>query len=491
MQIKFIIGLILLGTGLSAQQTHTFKYRLDYMFESNENFRDSKYQGEHYIPEKFTDQSKNSLVIFPFFSLSADSGFTFIDGNTAVNIQNKDLENNFTIGYFDRYYGYEASVRVMYDKAALKKLDREPLKILDRSCNHYQLFVHKDGEEQDADVVFCIDETNEIDNVSFLIEQENTHVKGLILALSPSDVNSTERIVLKKINKINSTINFDLQKELNDYKARKDSLDKIYNSTGYEETVVEDSAADYYDSYYDDDLMNVPKFCDYNGFYELQFEGENSYSVGSSYLSNLCSYGYYLKKGDEEKFKKFALKEIKTTKKNYIRSGLMPKKDAEIFYEFLKKDLESLQTSEPKTATELAVEAAAEAVESLSDYGYYNTYVSEYQSTYKTITPDTSDFAITSLTEDVESGYWKGIPTYCKKIDSIIPDFSDAELKNHAKNYAGQICDMYLGEFDGASVWYKGTLDAIRAEQLYFNNNRDKLSKQDKELLDEFLNSLD
>lgn len=504
MKNRLLLGLIFSGIFLFAQESHTFKYRLDYQLEGTDEHEASYFKGKHFVPEKFTEKSKNSLVIFPFFSLSAGSEFTFIDGNTAIGVQNKDLDNNFEI-YNVQYYEYSDAVKVMYDKAVLRKTDREPLKILDRSCTQYQLFIEADGlPENDADFVFCVDETSEIDNLSFLIQQKSNPVKGLVLAVGPSDFNKEERIVLKKITPINSTIHFDAQKQVAAYKVKKDSINKIYNSYDY----VADSAAvavdtayaspyDYYDAY-----MNQPEFCNYIGFYDLAFEGENSFSIGSSYMSNLCSYGYYLKKGEEEKFKKFALKEIKTIKKNYAKAGLMPKKDAKIFYEFLKKGIDSLQKSKPKSEAELAVEAAAAEAEAAAyavgvDSAYYGDeynyepYISDYQSSYKTITPDTSDFAITSLLEDLESNYWKGMPTYCTKIDSLIPDFKDTDLKKHAKNYAGQICDMYMGEFDGTGVWYKGTLDAIRAEQLYFNNNKDKFSKKDKELLDEFLNSLD
>lgn len=498
MKNKLFLGLIFAGITLFAQETHHFKYRLDYEMEGVEGQDGVYFSGKHFIPEKFSENSKNSLAIFPFLSLSTGSEFTFIDGNKAITIQNKDLDNNF--GISSSYYDYNNSVKVMYDKAILKKTDKQ-LQILDRKCTQYQLFVEVDGmPETDADLVFCVDETSEIDNLSFLVQQKSNPVKGLVLAVGPSNTDKNERIVLKKINSINSTIRFDAQKELAAYQEKKDSLEKIYNSYNdynYTDTIAVDSAyaADY--SYYDNYYMNQPEFCNYTGFYDLKFEGENSFSVGSTYMSNLCSYGYYLKKGEEEKFKTFALKDIKTVKKNFPKSGLMPKKDAEIFYEFLKKGITDLKKSDPsKNNYPNHLDAAAvEMVEvpppAYSDSSYYDAYVSDYTSGYKTMKPEDSNFAITSLLSEPGSNYWKGMPSYCKKIDSIIPDFKDEELKKRAKNYAGQICDMYLGEFEGTAVWYKGTLDAIRAEQLYFNNNRDKFSKKDKELLDEFLNSLD
>lgn len=500
MKNKLFLGLIFLGINLFAQETHTFKYRLDYKLEGVDSDEASYFNGKHFLPEKFTDKSKISLVIFPYFSLSSAAEFSLIQGNKVIGVTSQDLDNTYKISNTNNY-NYGESVRVLYDYVILKKIDREPLKILDRTCNHYQAFAAVDGApESDVDLIFCIDETSDIDNVSFLIQQKENPVKGLLLAIAPTDADKNERIALQKITNINSTIKIDVDKELAAYQIKKDSLDQVYNSYDYPVDTAYAAEAVAYD--YNSEYMNQPEFCNYTGFYDLVFEGENSFSVASTYMSNLCSNTYYLKKGDEEKFKNFALKEIKNIKKNYVKSGLMPKKDAVIFYDFLKKDLEKLEKSKPKTEAELAVEAAAaEAAaeayavvdSAYTDGSYYDpyVYVSDYETVYKTMKPEDSNFAITSLEADPESPYWKGMPAYCKKFETIVPAFSDEELKKRAKNYAGQMCDMYLGEFDGTSVWYKGTLDAIRSEQLYFHNNRDKFSKKDKELLDEFLNSLD
>lgn len=500
MRFIYIIGLLFFGINLFAQETHTFKYRLDYQLEGVNSEESSYFKGQHYIPGKFTKQSKNSLAFFPFFSFSVGNEFVFIDGNTAVTIQNKDLDNNFEISQ-PQYYDYKDAVKVLYDEAVLKKTDREPLNIMDKSCTQYQLFVREinDETEKDVDLVLCIDETSEIDNLSFLIQQKSNPIKGLILAVGPSNLDTNERIVLNKITPINTTIHFDAEKEIALYQTRKDSLEQIYNynyDNSYDDESTVDSAyaveplADY--SYYNE-YMAQPKFCDYVGIYDLKFEGENSSSVASSYLSNVCSPSYYMKRGDEEKYKKFALKEIKSLKKNYVKSGLMPKKDAEMFYEFLKKDILALKESVPIALTPvetiISTESGTTVPPPVAYYEENDVYVWNYESSYKNLTPESSDYAIDNL--ESNSVYWKGIPAYCSKIDSIIPEFSDKELAKHAKNYAGQICDMYLGEFEGSSVWYKGTIDAIRSEQLYFQNNTEKLSKKDKKLLSEFLNKLD
>lgn len=502
---KTISLLVILFFGISmAQNSHTFTTRLDYVFPGFDGTNEEMIFAKHYIPSQYSEKAKNSLIHFPMY-ISGQAGFSFVNDNQFITIENIDLENNFSMNHLD-YYGYGNSVQILYDKVELKKIDRAPLTVLGKICNHFEVITTLEGEVQPTDFVLCIDEQNEIDNTTFLLpKQEGTQIKGLVLAVTSPEGNENERILLKSITPVNSTIQFDLKKELAAYQVKKDSIEKLYNTEYPVDSVA--MATTEAVPYYYDDYMTQPKFCDYVEFYNLKFESDEAYNVTSSYMSNLCSYSYYLKRGDEEKYKSFVLKEIKGMKKNLPKSGLISKKDAQIFYEFLKKDIEAMKISKPLTEAEkkardaeyaiedaaiAAADAAAAAVEAIEIQGpddVYDPYVSTYESSYKDLKPEDSNFAVTGLTE--ESAYWKGMPAYCKKMETVIPKFSDEELTKRARNYAGQICDMYLGEFEGSSVWYKGTLDAIRAEQMYFNNHRDKLSKKDKQLLDEFLNNLD
>ncbi len=502
-KITILILMLLFGVSL-AQNTFTFTHRLDYTFPEMEGTKPDMVFAKHYIPAKYSEQSKNSLIHFPVY-MYAQSAYSFVNDNQIIDVQNVDLENNFVIQEAD-YYGYGKTVETLYDKVELKKMDRAPLTVLGKSCNHYEVIITLENERKPSDFVFCIDETNEIDNVSFLVpKQEGTQIKGLVLAVTSPEGNEGERILLKSITPINSTIQFDLKKELAAHKIKLDSINKVIEQedAAWADSAVAVAEPAAYDSYYDD-YMSQPKFCDYSELYNLKFENDDAFSIASAYMGSICNYSYYMKKGDEEKYKAFALKEIKGFKKNAPKTELISKKDAQMFYDFMKKDIEAMKISKPLTeaeraamesawATDVTVEAAAAVAEAAAyadDYDYStDVYVPEYESVYKPMKPEDSNFAVTSLSET--SGYWKGMPSYCKKIDTVIPKFSDGELTKHAQNYAGQICDMYLGEFEGASVWYKGTLDAIRSEQLYFNNNRDKFSKKDKELLDEFLNNLD
>ncbi len=490
------ISLLMLFGMVMAQNSYNFSYRLDYTFPKAEGLSTDMIFAKHYIPAKFSEKTQNSLINFPTY-MSGKSEYSFLSGNQMISIQNLDLENNFVITDLE-YYGYGKTVEALYDKVELRKIERTSLTILGKSCNHYEVIATLDNEQKPSDFVLCIDETNEIDNVSFLLpKQEGKQIKGLVLAVTSPEGSENERIILTSISPVNSTIHFNLEKELAAQKVRQDSIDKLYAEEGNWAADSTAVAADpYYDSYYEN-YMTQPKFCDYSELYNLEFEDENAFSFGSSYIGTLCNYTYSMKRGEEEKYKNYALKEIKGIKKNAVKAGFIGKKDAQMFYEFLKKDIEAMKVTKPLTAAELsaqaavdAANAAVEAVAYADEYDYsMDVYVPEYQSVYKPMKPEDSNFAVTSLSDT--SGYWKGIPTYCKKISTVIPKFSDGELTKHATNYAGQICDMYLGEFEGSGVWYKGTLDAIRSEQMYFNNNRDKFSKKDKELLDEFLNNLD
>src|SRR5690606_33218857 len=197
---------------------------------------------------------------------------------------------------------------------------------------------------------------------------------------SPDD-KDYEKIFLSSIEKINSSIHFDIDKELADYQTKADSIHKLLTdeNTSWDEAIAEQAegygAYDYYDYY---NYMTQPKFCNYSELYDLKFEDENSISFASPYISGLCNYTYYMKAGDEEKYKKFALQEIKGVKKNGPKSGLISKKDANLLYDFLKKDIEAMEKSTPKTQEDFLVEAAADTVvaaaEEAVEYGYFADY---------------------------------------------------------------------------------------------------------------------
>ncbi|MGM5629896.1 hypothetical protein O2K51_03255 [Apibacter raozihei] len=110
-----------------------------------------------------------------------------------------------------------------------------------------------------------------------------------------------------------------------------------------------------------------------------------------------------------------------------------------------------------------------------------------YNSQYKTLKIESANLAVDQLEKD--SPYWEGLPVYCKELDQKVSVFKNSSLKKHARDYAGQLCDLYLSEIKEYSVDIKGTLDQIRYEENYFRNT--VFDKADRKILDIFLNGLD
>ncbi|AYZ36998.1 hypothetical protein EGY07_16255 [Chryseobacterium indologenes] len=131
-----------------------------------------------------------------------------------------------------------------------------------------------------------------------------------------------------------------------------------------------------------------------------------------------------------------------------------------------------------------AVVAADSAAVEFEEYAFVTDYVSDYK---KNIQPD-GDLAIHTIHNDK---LWKGLPKHCTNFEKSIPQFNNKELKEHLKNYTGQMCDMYLSQFEPHSVGIKSTLDEIRREILYLNEIQGKLEADDQKKLNNYLNNLD
>lgn len=491
-KINLIITFLLFSLvwGQSKLDMH---YSLDYSFYSNDESMNEKPFVKHYIPQKFSESGKASLLFFETYDLSGAPGYLYFQEGKAIEIYSNNLNNNFKIkDRFSAYDFYSDPIDTLYHKVEFVKADIPSKKILERTCNNYYIKTINEGVES-VDFMLCVEESSEIDNLSFLFpKQEGTKVKGLILQFAPFDLYETEGLHLKAIEKINSSIQFDFQKEYADYVAKRDSLRTAFETEieKYDEdSFVDPVAVDDYT--YESEYANQPGVCNYEGFFDLNFSTDKALDIASNYLNSLCSMSYYLKAGEEETFKAFAIRDAKTATKNFRKEGLFTKADEKMFYNFIKAGFEKLQKSE-YSIVEAAAKATEDAAWAAEDYDWatdLDAYLTPYVSEYAEMKPEGTDYAIDQLEED--SPLWKTMPSYCQKVDSIVPNFSNAELKLHAKNYAGQICDMYLGEFSPENVWYKGTLDAIRAEQKYFSTIKEKLNNNDTKLLDEFLNSLD
>ena len=120
--------------------------------------------------------------------------------------------------------------------------------------------------------------------------------------------------------------------------------------------------------------------------------------------------------------------------------------------------------------------------------GDYETYIPEYESSYKKADSEEPNLAITNLSDDE---LWKSLPKHCRNIENNLPKLDDKKFKKHLYNYVGQMCDMYLTQRNNSAVDVKITLDEIRREVLYINENKGKLNKSDQKKVDQYLENLD
>lgn len=148
-----------------------------------------------------------------------------------------------------------------------------------------------------------------------------------------------------------------------------------------------------------------------------------------------------------------------------------------IMLEYQKKEAEYVAAENDSAV--IAVDSVASAA--------YDSYIPDYVSEYKK-NHEEENLAISSITSDK---MWKGLPEHCRNIDKDLPEFKNKEVRNHLKNYAGQMCDMYLTQSYNHSVGIKMTLDEIRREVLYLNEIHEKLDASDQKKLNNYLKNLD
>ncbi|KFF11055.1 hypothetical protein IW15_18020 [Chryseobacterium soli] len=145
-----------------------------------------------------------------------------------------------------------------------------------------------------------------------------------------------------------------------------------------------------------------------------------------------------------------------------------------------------------KAASEAARSTVADAAKSAEDatneVSTAENDLPKYESTYKKENSSESNLA---MDEDISGNQKNALPKYCFRIKDDLPKFGNQEVAKHLKNYAGQVCDMYLTQGENSLVYVKGTIDEIRQEVLYLFTIREKLDQSDRKKLDDYLNNLD
>lgn len=163
--------------------------------------------------------------------------------------------------------------------------------------------------------------------------------------------------------------------------------------------------------------------------------------------------------------------------------------------EILKKEQEEYLESTEEVAVEEATDDETVApppveiakAEQMPSVGVKN-YVEEYETYDKQKTLTENDLAINHLTKD--DMYWKAVPTYCQKLDTVLPNLNNETYQQELKNYAGQVCDLYLSKSYNM-VDFKGTLDEVRRSVLYMQTHFNTLKKSDQKKVIKFLDTLD
>lgn len=123
-----------------------------------------------------------------------------------------------------------------------------------------------------------------------------------------------------------------------------------------------------------------------------------------------------------------------------------------------------------------------------SAYAINTDWIPNYQSTYRKESQASQGLAIDNPRN---AQIFSKIPAYCKDLKKNFPTFDNKELGKHLYNYVGQVCDMYLTQFEDNSVAEKITMDEIRREVLYLLEIKEKLNQSDQKKLDHYLKNLD
>ena len=438
--------------------------------------------------------SKNALLgtAEGFESYTGGGNFNresfFINNNRFFDVYSNSLENTLSIKAPYYYEGIpEESLKPYTDNLfgqfeSIKNLNSSTT-INGFACNEYEMTSKNTVETTKS--TLCIDEKSKLDNVSFLFPKSK--LKGLLIRLDAGDFNG---ITLEKTAEANAKVTFDEKKEIESFTKKLADKKKEYeaNNNFAVDSVYADSAiaADYYtpDNRYDDPI---------NSYYSYQTSENNNVNT---LFNNIALLNYSLVYNDSDydgkpdydrnTAIKVAESSTKQLVKQFKKSKLATKEEIDELNKIFKKYFDDAKKfkleANPNYGNDTTIEDAAAAVAANSLADYYDAY----ESTYKTTDTNIIDLAIDN--PDV-SDFLKVAPEHCKNLNNNIPTFSDKNLKKDLHNYVGQVCDLYI--YNSGSVGLVETINSMRKSALDIINKYDKISKDDKEKLTTFLNSLD
>ena len=479
-------------TAFGQEKTYTFDKKISYKISFPDEY--SAYFGNKEI--YFINYISKDALLGTFdgyineFSSTANTfnqESFFIQNNRVFNVYTNSLENRLSIKVPTYYEGLEEKDLQPYDDnfigdfSSINNLNSTQT-INGYTCNEFEIISKKELEETKTKI--CVDQKNQINNIDFLVPKAN--LKGLLIRLDEGNFNG---FTIDKISNTSAKVSFDDKKEIEKFNVEiaknKEQYQQLYANAAVDSAAV---ASEYAmsDNRYDDPLIAYYSYA--------TSENENVNSV----FNTIASLGYGIVQKDDdydgnpdyERTK--ALKTVEgSTKqiiKQYKKNGLVNSSEAKELNKLFKKfyedanDFKLVSNPDYEDAAVAADSAYAEAVDALSLIDSYEPYTSTYK---------TDDISVVSLAienPDVKE-YLKVAPKHCTDLKTKIPTFSDKDLGNLVYNYAGQTCDLYI--YESGSVSLSGTIDALRKSVLEINNKYDKLTKEDKDKLTTFLNSLD
>ena len=485
---KYTILLALLSCSLTFAQQKKYNYdqKLTYTLDiQREDAKDYDYNvklinyysneslfGSLELQSPWIESSKESFI-------SVNNRLYDVESNSIENIitiksnfNAWDEPNEDTKPYSSGFFGDIKDVKPLNTTSTFKQY----------TCKNYEItYVETttdDGYsyEKGKDII-CIDEKNAINNSNFLLPNHN--LKGLLVSLKNEDNGFT--LNLSNIEKTNVSITFDEKGETEKYYANIEKAKKEYKDLlSSTEAATEAAEEGLFDSPYAESNVYLHPFCNFQTYYsDLEIAPDAIYQIYNESCSELYN--------DDLDYKKYikSAKKLINEKINFYQSmNLISKDEKKLIQNANKKlfkDADSFKINKVESPiVDPNLYDTAEPVESYAEEAIAGEI---YKSTYKSI-----DINPISLAMEATDSYKEYIPNYCKKLE--LPAFTNKEFSLHVKNYIGQICDLYAIPYDG-NVAIKETIDSMRKSFLKINELKEKQTKQDQTLFDQYINNLD
>lgn len=485
---KYTLLLAILSCSLTFAQQKTFNYnqKLTYTLDlQREDTKDIDYNVK--LINYYSNESLfGSLELQSPWIESSKESFISLN-NRLYDVESNSIENIITIK--SNYNAWEEPKEDAkpYSTSFFGDIDKvSPLNTTSTynnyTCKNYDIVykqtVTDEGYsfEKGKDII-CVDEKNAINNINFLLPNHN--LKGLLVFLKNEGNGIT--LNLSNIEKTNVTLTFDEKGETERYfvnieKAKKEYED-LLNSTEAATEATDLTMEDY--PYVESNTYQHP-FCNFHTYYsDLENAPDAIYQIYNESCSEL-----YNENLDYKKYMKSAKKLINEKINFYQAMDLITKDEKKLIQNVNKKlfkDAESFKITKVESpVVDPNLYDTAEPVESYPEEAIAGEI---YESNYKSVNIDPISLAMEAT--DIYKDY---IPNYCKKLE--VPAFTNKEFSLHVKNYFGQICDLYAIPYDG-NVAIKETIDSMRKSFLKINELKEKQTKQDQTLFDQYINNLD